>query len=175
MAILAALAHLDTDQHALGIDVADPQHDDLAAAQTGAIGDAERSLVLQTGAGRSVDQPGHLIRSKHPRQPARIVRAGQLMGEVGAAERDGEEEAQRRGLPIHLRWLRALIDLRKLETADVVASRSIGRAAEKSGKSLNMPDIVVPRLLAEGPDGHVRDHAGAKIADRLVTHRRLLS
>jgi hypothetical protein len=36
MAILAALAHLDTDQHALRIDVADPQHDNLAAAQTGA-------------------------------------------------------------------------------------------------------------------------------------------
>jgi hypothetical protein len=40
MPILAALAHLDTDQHALGINVADPQHDDLTAAQTGAIGDA---------------------------------------------------------------------------------------------------------------------------------------
>jgi hypothetical protein len=31
------------------------------------------------------------------------------MGEVGAAERDGEEEAQRRGLRIHLRWLRGLL------------------------------------------------------------------
>jgi len=30
-------------------------------------------------------------------------------------------------------------------------------------------------LLAEGPDGHIRNHAGAKIADRLVAHRRLLS
>src|SRR5215475_7947200 len=58
-----------------------------------------------------------------------------MMGEVGAAERNGEEEAQRRGLPIHLRWLRTLLDLRKLEAADVVAGRSVGRAAEKSGKS----------------------------------------
>src|SRR5215203_1425839 len=62
----------------------------------------------------------------HPRQLARIVRARQLMGEVGAAERDGEEEAQRRGLRIHLRWLRTLLDLRKLEAADVVAARGIG-------------------------------------------------
>jgi hypothetical protein len=98
--ILAALAHLDTDQHALGIDVADPQHDDLAAAQAGAVGDAERSLVLETRTWRGLDQLGHLIWSKHPRQLARIVRARQLMGKVGAAERDGEEEAQRRGLPI---------------------------------------------------------------------------
>src|SRR6516225_8129222 len=62
--ILAALAHLDTDQHPLGIDVADPQHDDLAAAQTGAPRvrplagprtgscDAERGLVLETGRAR---------------------------------------------------------------------------------------------------------------------------
>src|SRR5215471_19404355 len=175
MPILAAFAHLDTDQHALGIDVADPQHDDLAAAQAGAVGDAERSLVLETGTWRGLDQPGDLIQSKEKRQLARIVCAGQLMGEVGAAERDGEEEAQRRGLPIHLRRLRALLDLDKLEAADVVAGRSGGRAAEKASKGLNIPDIVALRLVAEGSDRHVRDHAAAKIADRLVTHQGLLS
>src|SRR5262249_4815782 len=71
--------------------------------------------------------------------------------------------------------LRAPLDLRKLEAADVGTGRSVGGAAEKSGKSLNIPDIVALRLVAEGPEGHVRDHAVAKIADRLVTHRRLLS
>jgi hypothetical protein len=30
-------------------------------------------------------------------------------------------------------------------------------------------------LVAKAPDGHVRDHAAAKIADWLVAHRRLLS
>src|SRR6516225_4182782 len=173
--ILAAFAHLDTDQHPLGIDVADPQHDDLAAAQTGTVGDAERGLVLETGAGRGLDQPGDLIPSKHPRQLPRIVRAGQLMGEFGAAERDGEEEAQRRGLRIHLRWLRTLLDLCELEAADVVTAGGIGGAAEKSGKGLDMPDMVVLCLVAKAPDRHVRDHAAAKIADRLVAHRRLLS
>src|SRR5208337_328109 len=100
----------------------------------------------------------------------RIVCTGQLMGEVGAADRDGEKETQRRSLAIHLRWLRALLDLRKLEATDVVAGRSIGGAAEKSGKSLNIPDIVALRLVAEGPDGHVCNQAAAKIADRLVAH-----
>src|SRR6516165_7982292 len=88
---------------------------------------------------------------------------------------DGEKEAQRRGLCIHLRWLRTLLDLCQLETADIVAARGIGGAAEKSGKGLDMPDIVVLCLVAKAPDRHVRDHAAAKIADRLVAHRRLLS
>jgi hypothetical protein len=178
---------LDTDQHPLGIDVADPQPADLAAAQTSAprvrpsagprtgAGDAERGLVFETGAGRGLDQPGDLLASKHPRQLSRIVRAGQLVGEVGAAERNGEEEAQCRGLGIDRRWLRTLLDLCELEAADVVAARGVGGAADKFGKGLDVPDIVVLRILAKAPDGHVRDHAAAKIADRLVAHRRLLS
>ena len=35
-----------------------------------------------------------------------------------------------------------------------------------------MADIVVLRLLAELPDGHVLKHAAAQIADGLITHRR---
>src|ERR1700758_4934341 len=175
MPILAAFAQLDTDQHPFGIDVADPQHGDLAAAQTGAVGDAERGLVLETGAGRGLDQAGDLLPSKNPRQLPRVVRAGQLMGEVGAPERDGEEEAQCRGLRIHLWWLGTLLDLCELEAADIVAVRGIGGAAEKSGKGLDMPDIVVLCLVAKAPDGHVRDHAAAKIADWLFARRRLRS
>jgi len=90
------------------------------------------------------------------------------MGEVSPAERDDEEKPQRRGLRVHLRRLRTLLDLRKLEAAEVVAGRGVGRAADKSGKNLDMPDIVALRLVAEGPDRHVRDHAAAKIADWLV-------
>jgi hypothetical protein len=93
------------------------------------------AIVLEAGSGRSFKQPGDLIRGEHPRQLARIVRAGQLMAEVGTAERDGEEEAQRRGLRIHLRGMRALLDLRELEAADVVAGRAVGRAAENLAKA----------------------------------------
>jgi hypothetical protein len=37
----------------------------------------------------------------------------------------------------------APFDLRKLKAANVVAGRGIGRAAEKSGKRLDMPDILI--------------------------------
>ena len=50
------------------------------------------------GGSASAGTMGDLIRREHPRQLARIMRARQLMGKVGAAKRDGEEEAQRRGL-----------------------------------------------------------------------------
>jgi hypothetical protein len=82
------------------------------------------------------------------------------MGKVGAAECDCEEEPQRRGLRIHLRRLRALLDLQELKAADVVAGRGVGGAAEKSGEGLDMPDIVVLRLVAERLDRHVRNDCG---------------
>ncbi len=82
---------------------------------------------------------------------------------------------QGRVLRIHLRGLCARFDLRKLKAADVITGRAVGRTAEKLGKCLNMPDIVVLRLLAEGSHLHVRDQAAAKIADRPVAHRRLPS
>src|SRR5262249_57768867 len=96
------------------------------------------------------------------------------MGEVGAPKRDSEKEAQRRGLRIHLRWLHTLLDLCELEAADVVAARGIGGAAEKSGKGLDMPDIVVLCLVAKAPDRHVRDHAAAKIAAIMRRRRSLI-
>ena len=76
---------------------------------------------------------------------------------------------------VHLRRLRTLLDLCKLKAADVVAGRGVGGAAEKPGKGLDLPDILVLGLVAEAADRHVRDHAAAKIADRLVVHRGLLS
>jgi len=52
-----------------------------------------------------------------------------------------------------------LLDLRKLEAADVVAGGSVGGTVEKSGKNLNIPDIVVTGSPAsvlpewkQGPD-----------------------
>ena len=128
-------------------------------------------LYFRPGPGAASISRATCSAASHPRQLARIVRAGQLMSEVSAAERNGEEEAQRRGLRVHLRGLRTLLDLCQLKAADVVAARGIRRAAEKSGKGLDLPDILVLGLVAEAADRHVCDHAAAQIADRLVVHR----
>jgi hypothetical protein len=48
MAVLATLALLDPQKHALGVDVADPERDNLGDAQTGAVGGGECRLVLRS-------------------------------------------------------------------------------------------------------------------------------
>ena len=71
VAVLAALALLDPDQHALAVDVGDLQRDDLGDAQARAIGDAQRRLVLE--ARRRLEQARDLLRAQHDRQLARLV------------------------------------------------------------------------------------------------------
>src|SRR6202795_2946769 len=52
MTVLAALALLDPDQQALAVDIADLQRDHFGRAQPGTVGNAQRRLVLEAGAGR---------------------------------------------------------------------------------------------------------------------------
>src|SRR5262249_40975661 len=51
VAVLAALALLDPDQHALAVNVRDRQGDHFGGAQPGPIGNAQRRLVLKPGPG----------------------------------------------------------------------------------------------------------------------------
>jgi hypothetical protein len=58
VAILAALALFDAQDHALAVDVAHPERDHFAGAQTCAVGDRQCRLALQVR--RRSDQPRHL-------------------------------------------------------------------------------------------------------------------
>ena len=102
--VLAPLALLDTDQHALGIDIADAQHHHLADAQARAVGDAQGRLILQAGAGCRFQKTAHLLGREHARQLARVVHAGKMQGELRTAERHGEQEAQGRRRLVDRRW-----------------------------------------------------------------------
>ena len=95
VAVLAALALLDADHHALAVDVGDLERDDLGDAQARAIGDAQRRLVLEPG--RRLQQPRHLLRAQHDRQLARLVDERAVCSTISwPLERDREEEPQRR-------------------------------------------------------------------------------
>jgi hypothetical protein len=56
------------------------------------------------------------------------VRAGKLMGEIGAPQRDREEEPQSRGLS---RRLRAQGHLLGLAPAQIVARRGVGASGRR--------------------------------------------
>ena len=83
------------------------------------------------------------------------------MGEIEAAERNLEKKAQSRDLGVHLRRLRALLDLMHLEPAQIFRRRRVRRAAEKDGEGLDVLDVIVLCLLAEAADGHVLQQAAA--------------
>src|SRR5215218_336196 len=103
VAVLAALTLFDTDQHARAIDVAHLERDDLGDPQSGAIGRAERGPVLRPRC--RFEQPRDLLKAEHQRQLARLADEREAAGEIGAVQRHGEEEAQRRDGAVDARRL----------------------------------------------------------------------
>jgi hypothetical protein len=67
-----ALALLDPQQHALGIDIADLERDDLGDAQSSAVCGGERRLVLRPR--RRLEQQRDLFDAQHGREPYRVSR-----------------------------------------------------------------------------------------------------
>ena len=103
------------------------------------------------------------------------MHARELGREIGAAERDREQEAQRDRRTVHGRRLHAGLGLVDLIAAQVLGGCCIRRAAQELGKGLDVADIIVLRLLAELADRHVLDHATTQRADGLLAHGGLLS
>ena len=96
-AILAAFAILDPDHHARAVDVGDLERHHLRGAQARAVGDAERSALLEarrapgwrtTSSGVST---GRNASSAHQRDE---------LPRAAPAHRDAEEEAQRDGVRV---------------------------------------------------------------------------
>jgi hypothetical protein len=65
LAIFTALTLLDPQQHALGVDIADLERDDLGDAQPCAIGGSECRLVLRPR--RRLEQQRDLLDTEHGR------------------------------------------------------------------------------------------------------------
>jgi hypothetical protein len=69
--VLAALALLYADDHPRAVNVVDLERDHLGGAQAGAIGHAQRRLVLEPGCG--FEQARHLLGAENHRQLARLA------------------------------------------------------------------------------------------------------
>jgi len=90
IAIPAALATLDPEQHAFAVDVADLERCNLSHAQAGTIGDRKGRLMLEAG-GR-VEQPRDLVPAQHDGQVAWMRHPDQLACQVRPVDGVGEEE-----------------------------------------------------------------------------------
>src|SRR6266851_8431691 len=90
LAILVAFALLHAEYHAPGINIADLQRDHLHGPQTGAVGNAERRLMLGSGCG--LQQAQHLFGREHARQFARLVDEHETARRLRPVERHLEEE-----------------------------------------------------------------------------------
>jgi hypothetical protein len=163
VAIFAAFALLDPQQHALGVDVADLECDHLGDAQAGAVGRAQRRLVLRTR--RRLEQQRDLLDAQHGRQPERLAHHREPPGKVRPVKRRREEEAQGRDRVVDARRLHAALPLVQLEAAQILRCRRIGRPADEGRERPHMPNVVGARLLSEAAHHHVFDHARTQRAD----------
>ena len=141
-------------------------------AQTGAVGDAERRLVLRPG--RGLEQPQRPPRRKHRAAACAARATTRRWREVG---RSSVTVKKKRNAETVVLMLGGCIPLSVCAAGSggCRRRRGIGGAAEKAAKRLDLPDIVVLRLVAEACARHVLDHAAAQRADGLVGHRGLLS
>ena len=76
IAIPAAFAALDADQHALAVDIADFERCDFSDPQACAIGNTQCGAVLDAGC--RAEQSSDLVRAQHHRKLAGIGNAEQL-------------------------------------------------------------------------------------------------
>ena len=160
IAVLAAFALLDADQHALAVNVGDLERNHLRRAQPGAVGDAQRSLVFD--AGRRLQEPRDLLGAEDDRQPLRLVDERSMGCDVAPSERDAEKEPQRRHGDVMRPGADAAPDEMQLEEPDVLEARRVGRASQEIGEALDGSDVTFAGFWASGcGSSYLRSCAGA--------------
>ena len=173
IAILAALALLDADDHAGGVDVADLEGDDLRGAQTRPVGDTQRRLGLEVG--RRLEQAGDLVGAEDHRQLARLGHERDLLHDLRPEQGDLEEEAQGCDGMVDGGRAGAGLAQEQLVAAHILEAGLVRRGAEEGAEAADGADVGLLGARGEMADRHVVDQALAKRADGRVDHGRLLS
>ncbi len=87
-----SLALFDSDQHAVAVDIGDPQLHDFRDPQAGGVGRHQRGAMLQARHRR--EKPHDLVSAQDYGQLLLLARIGNALDHRSAAERDAVEEAQ---------------------------------------------------------------------------------
>lgn len=93
VALLAALAALDPDDHAVAVDVGRLQADHLRHAQSRGIGGGERDARFEARDG--FEKTDHFVGAQHGRELARLAGIGDPLRDRVAVERHPVEKSQR--------------------------------------------------------------------------------
>lgn len=157
VAVLASLALFDAQRHALAVDVADLERNDLACAQPGTVGHRQGCLVLEVGDGP--DQACDLLATEHHRQRLRHSHRTRLGHQLPATQRDAKEELQSRERRVQRDRRRAMVNQMQLEQPKILGRGGVRRTAEELGKLAYGTHVAGLRLGLELAQVHVLEHA----------------
>lgn len=110
-------------------------------------------------------QQRHLLRVQHDRQAIGRRDPRHAVTEAGPAQRDMEEEPQRRAGQVHPGVARAERSHVKLIAPQILRLGPVRRQAEEGRELADLSHIIALRVLAKPADGHVLDHPLAQRTD----------
>ena len=171
VALPAALAALDMNEHARTVDRGDLQSRDLADAQPGHVRRRQRDAVAQSRHRRK--QARDLLGGEDRRQLLRRAAVDDPLRRLRPAERDAKEEPQSAGDLVDVRPGIAFGDEMQLVGADVLHAEPVRRTMEMSAEPRDRIEVGLLSCRREVADRHVLDHPQAKRARR--SHVGLLS
>ena len=162
VALLAALAAFDPDDHAAAVDVGRLQADHLRHPQPRSVGGGQRDTRLEARDG--FEKAHDFVGAQNGRQLARFAGIGDPLRDRIAAERHTVEETQRADDLIERRPGDALRDQMHLVGADVLQPEPIRRMAEISAEHRNRVDVGSLGRRRKIADRHVFRHPPAQRA-----------
>ena len=165
VAVLAPLALIDADRHAVAVDVRGPQVEPLVDAETGGVERHEDRAVLQVG--NRVEEREGLLGGEDDRE----LPPGLLVGDPLHVEAAGEdvvvEEPDRADVAVEGVVLDASL-LREVELVllHVLEREPVGGQHEVPYEALHVPEVVLPGALGEPAHAELAVHEVAELGHR---------
>src|SRR4051794_7523640 len=160
VAVAAALALVDPDQHATTVDVGEFQAHHFRYAQPSGIGGHQRGAVLEVRHGR--EKPHDLLGGQDYGQLPALACIGNALDHRGAAECDAVEEAQGEDRDVEA----GPRDAGRVEVdligADFLQPEPVGRPVEVPGEFADRMHVATLRHRRQVSHLHVLDHATAQ-------------
>ena len=158
VAVLGALALVDTQRHAFGIDIAHAHPPDLARPQPRGIGRHQHRAML--GVRRDGEQPHQLVVVEDLGQGRRRLGAGQVEVRIRHTESDAVQEAHAvthavAALPAQPPLFVQVDEI----VLNLLGRDLVGTAAVVTGEPCDGGEVGLLGVLGKSPNGHVIDHA----------------